>query len=92
MELMNTTKENLYSEIREIIKDTLDTKKEIGIEEDLITVGLDSLNTVSLILELEDRFDIAFDDNELLTENFSSIEKIATNILEKKGLNYVTVN
>lgn len=92
MELMNTTKENLYSEIREIIKDTLDTNKEIGIEEDLITVGLDSLNTVSLILELEDRFDIAFDDNELLTENFSSIEKIATNILEKKGLNYVTVN
>ncbi|KAF0815846.1 MULTISPECIES: phosphopantetheine-binding protein [Cytobacillus] len=89
---MNTSKENLYSAIKEILNETLGSDKEIGIEEDLISVGLDSLNTVSLILDLEEHFDIGFDDNELLTENFSSIEKIATKIIEKTGNKYVAAN
>ncbi|NOU63247.1 hypothetical protein GC096_04210 [Paenibacillus sp. LMG 31461] len=51
--------------------------------DDLQTIGLDSLKTISLIVEIEERFDIMFDDKELLFENFSSLNKITEITLKK---------
>lgn len=42
----------------------------------LITVGLDSIKTVKLIVELEVMFDIIIEDDELNVNNFSTIQKI----------------
>lgn len=45
---------------------------------DLIEEGiLDSFDMVSLVLELQDAFDITIDVSELLPENFESINTIA---------------
>ena len=79
-------------ETLKIIKDKLENILDIHIEsipyeQDLLTHGLDSVNTVMLIVELEEALDILFEDHELLFENFSTlriIEDLVKRKLEKK--------
>lgn len=52
--------------------------------DDLGEFGLDSLRTIQLIVELEQNFDLAFNDDELMFENFSSISKIVSQIKAKR--------
>ncbi|MCP4147983.1 MAG: acyl carrier protein [bacterium] len=54
-----------------VIKNTKDN-------DDLTKFGLDSLNVVYLIAELEQEYDFTFDEDDLLLANFDSIEKIET--------------
>lgn len=49
---------------------------------DLYHAGLTSLATVSLMLALEDEFDIEFPDSMLSRKTFSSIEAIADSVEE----------
>ncbi|MNY54584.1 acyl carrier protein [compost metagenome] len=53
---------------------------DVANEVDLGQLGLDSLKTVNLIVELEMAFNIVFENDELLFENFSSIQKIVNQI------------
>ncbi|CAG7658914.1 acyl carrier protein [Paenibacillus allorhizosphaerae] len=57
----------------------------ILIGDDLRIIGLDSIKTVVLIVELEESFDITFDDDELLFENFNVPDKIINLIIKKVG-------
>lgn len=53
--------------------------------EDFISDGLlDSFDVVSLVTELEDKFDILIDALDILPENFISVETIAE-IIKKNG-------
>ena len=45
-------------------------------EDDLRDWGLDSLNSIDVIVALESEFDIAIEDEDLLIDNFNTIEKI----------------
>lgn len=51
--------------------------------EDLNALGLNSIKTIALVVELEERFDITFEDDELLFENFATIRTIADRISGK---------
>lgn len=55
---------------------------EIKDDGDLYNAGLTSLATVSLMLSLEDEFDIEFPDSMLSRKTFSSIDSIAEAIEE----------
>lgn len=71
--------EKITKLLNEILKNNITNDK----EQDLTMVGLDSLNSVALILELEEEFNIEFDDEELLFENFSTINKIHLQVKRK---------
>lgn len=43
---------------------------------DLLEYGLDSLTAIEIVVNLENKFTIIIDDNDLLIENMNSIEKI----------------
>lgn len=45
--------------------------------------GINSLTLVSLIMSIEQRFDVSFSDDELLSEHFESVETIVA-LLESK--------
>lgn len=64
-------------------------KKEIGSHLDstrLVSDGiLDSLDIMNLIVELESEFDIEIDPEDILSENFESVEAIATLIEKCRG-------
>ncbi|MGF7050450.1 acyl carrier protein [Paenibacillus sp. DS2015] len=76
-----TIEKRIELKVKEILE--ISENQEIGYKEDLSILGLDSLKSISLVVELEMLFDIAFEDEELLMQNFSSIEKIAQLVNEK---------
>lgn len=52
----------------------------------LADVGIDSANTIYLVVQIEQHFNITFEDEELLLENFSTLHIITSKIQEKLGL------
>lgn len=72
VENRNQYKEVISKKIREIIEiDQLDP------DQLLDSVGFSSVSMIELIIELEDVFDIIFEDEELLTDNFKTVSLIA---------------
>ncbi len=52
-------------------------------DEPLILIGIDSLNCMELVVNIEEEFGINFCDDELLLDNLNSINKLSK-IIEKK--------
>ncbi|TXK84584.1 phosphopantetheine-binding protein [Paenibacillus sp. N3.4] len=48
--------------------------------------GMDSVRIIKLIVEIELNYEIAFDDDELLTENFATLKVIGEQINQKLGV------
>lgn len=65
------------------LQEILETNKEIPPQDNLAAFGLDSMKSVALIVELEEVFNIIFNDDELLFENFSNINKISERVKSK---------
>jgi acyl carrier protein len=76
--------------IMEFIKNQLvgeKTPKNIGRKDDLIESGIiDSLGIQKLLAFLESRFSIRIEDEELIPENFNSVESIDSFISKKKSM------
>ncbi|AJY77385.1 hypothetical protein VN24_26040 [Paenibacillus beijingensis] len=51
-------------------------------DDDLVMYGMDSMNTIRVVVELETQLNIIFPDEELISDNFSSIKKIVA-VVEK---------
>lgn len=49
---------------------------DIPLDDDLFQYGIDSLNIMKVILGIEEKYDIVFDDEELNIENFITINAI----------------
>ena len=62
----------------------LDTAEPIGSQSDLFAAGLDSMGIMQLLLAIEERFGVAIDPADLSRDNFSTAEKIAALVAEKK--------
>lgn len=66
--------------IRGVLVDVLKTEEEIiknlGVDDDLIKIGLDSLKAIELVVYIEDHYGITISDDDLLIDNISSINKI----------------
>jgi acyl carrier protein len=72
--------------IREIL---IDTRPEYDFleEVDFIEAGmLDSFDVITLVTELEEQFDIQIDGEDIVPENFSSINAIKDLILKNGGI------
>lgn len=51
--------------INTISRQSIVSKENIGMDDSLASIGIDSLKMVELIVDLEDEFDIIFDDSDL---------------------------
>ncbi|NBI29828.1 acyl carrier protein [Chengkuizengella marina] len=67
---------------KNIIK-ILKTKENIENTDYLAEYGFDSIEMIELIIDLEEKFHILFDDEELLPENFQTINQITRLCMEK---------
>ncbi|QUI23838.1 diaminopimelate decarboxylase [Vallitalea pronyensis] len=54
--------------------------EKINVEDDLFSLGMDSMNILKVIIEIESEFDFIFNDDELTADNFRQIKCIAENI------------
>ncbi len=49
-------------------------------------LGMDSVKTINLIIQMEKHYDILFEDEELTIDYFETIELFAKSILDKLGI------
>lgn len=66
--------------------EALDREVNPDYEADLRNAGLDSIVTIKLVVNLEVKFDIEIDNEDLFVDNFSSINKISNLLSRKYGL------
>jgi methoxymalonate biosynthesis acyl carrier protein len=78
------TQFDVAPEIREWLKQNVTGGREVADDEPLIENGvLTSLQTVELVMFLEERFGIVIEDEEFDEENFGSIEAISHLVASK---------
>ena len=82
-------KDEIGNYVRELIRPMLELDESYELEDDcdLVALGLDSMKSVNLIVDIEEHFNIMFDDEELLLDNFKTISNIVNRISSKLDLN-----
>jgi acyl carrier protein len=84
---MNSS-EQIKQEAKKVILAILPdvSSEDLNEESDIFSLGLDSINAMTLVSNLQDAFDIQLETNEIIFENFQSLATIAEMIEKKKGL------
>lgn len=84
---MNSS-EQIKQEVKEVILAILPdvSNEDLNEDSDIFSLGLDSINAMTLVSNLQDAFDIQLDTNEIIFENFQSLATIAEMVEKKKGL------
>lgn len=83
---MAVSTENAAAAIREWLQENVTGNREVSDDEQLIENGvLTSLQTVELVMFLEDRFGVTVEDEELDEENFASVSTIADLVTGKSA-------
>lgn len=62
------------------------SEQQLDVNKPMEEIGLDSVLTINMIVQIEQHFDIAFDDDEMLKENFATLNVIAGQIARKLGV------
>lgn len=82
--MVEEIKKKTKSIVSELLPDI--AQNEIHENSDIFELGLDSINAMSLISNLQEAFDIQLDIQELNFENFQTISTIAAMVQNKKNL------
>lgn len=72
-------KEKILLEIADLVYSELEIESEtatLGYQDDLVGMGLDSLNVIKLVVALEDKYDMEFSDEYLSVYHMSSVTNI----------------
>ena len=77
---------DMVEKIKDIISESAYIEREelesIGDDELLSNIGLDSVNLIYVVGEIETEYDFTFQEEELILQNFETISKIVTMIKE----------
>lgn len=73
----------IIRQIVQIVKQILTIERDIDIDEDLSELGLHSFASINLLIELENKYDFVFEDEELLLDHFKTIRGITGIVLNK---------
>jgi|GEM_PF-1504045 acyl carrier protein len=84
---MNSS-EQIKQEAKKVILAILPdvSSEDLNEESDIFSLGLDSINAMTLVSNLQDAFDIQLETNEINFENFQNLATIAEMVEKKKGL------
>lgn len=64
------------AEIQKIISNCLNKEEVIGVDESLLRHGVDSMNMLFILNEIEIHLDVKIPDSELVISNFETISRI----------------
>lgn len=79
-----TIQEQVQALVLEVLPDV--TLEDLQEDVDIFSLGLDSINTMTLISNLQDSFEIELDVSEISFENFQNISTIVEMIEQKRSL------
>ncbi len=82
------TFEELRTKTQNVVLELLPNvgSEELSDESDIFSLGLDSINAMTLVFSLQDAFDIKFETHEISFENFRTVADIVELIQKKKQL------
>jgi len=86
-----TTKEQMVVFLRRTIANLTENpllEQQLEEDQNLQSVGMDSLQIMNLVVEIEMKSNIEFDDDELVMDNFETIHAITSQIGKKRGVQY----
>ncbi|WP_168122381.1 acyl carrier protein [Paenibacillus sp. HB172176] len=78
-----STRSEMAEEIAARVKQMMKIQQNIGLDEDLQAMGFNSMDLMTLAIDLEDHYKLDFIPEELLFKNFATIRKIV-NLVESK--------
>ncbi|MCM3749539.1 acyl carrier protein [Paenibacillus pasadenensis] len=81
---MSTSMKDITKAVSRKVQKTLGAASPIGLSEDLTLYGIDSFQLIQIIVEMEHEHNLSFDDNQLILENFNTIENIALHLKEQQ--------
>lgn len=73
---------DIRAEIKRMLLELLN-KEDLDEKQELLSVGLDSLNVIKLIVMLEETFSIRFEDEDLQLKYFYSIDTLSNFVTSK---------
>ncbi|MHA7581393.1 acyl carrier protein [Paenibacillus sp. OK003] len=79
---ITSIEESITDELSELLGRKVNLEKHTDLRDE----GLDSIVTIKLIINLEVKFDIQIEDDDLLIENFSTLNKISNLLSQKYGV------
>ncbi|MFD0697446.1 phosphopantetheine-binding protein [Paenibacillus sp. GCM10027628] len=82
-------KEEVYRFLRTRIAELAENDQFIqqtDIHDQIMEMGIDSVKMINLIVQIEKQYEIMFDDEEMVLENFATIHLFANSILGKLGI------
>ena len=78
--------EKIHERIHELVIKCINSEAEkINYDEDLREHGMDSVNCIAIIVEIEDLYNFEFADEDLVIENFMTINKLADYVTLRIG-------
>ncbi len=84
MENLESIKQKSHSVVLGILP--IVKSEELLEDMELFSLGLDSVNAIMLVMNLQDTFGVNFDTSEISLENFRTIKDIVNLIKRKKGV------
>lgn len=69
-------KDKIIEIIAEVLKLSEEEKNSIVDDYDLTKIGLDSLNAIEIVVNLETEFDIMVDDDDLSLDNLATVDML----------------
>jgi len=80
--------ESISQQSHNIVLDLLPnvSSEELLDDQDLFSLGLDSVNAMMLVLNLQEAFEVTFETCEISFENFQTISNIVELIKKKRGI------
>lgn len=75
--------QELISVVQKHIARLLNNDLPLSLDDNLFTAGIQSISSISLLIELENEFNIVYEDEELLLDNFSTIRLIVEKLKQK---------
>lgn len=85
---MKINKDEICKVISDVLEIDVDLANNIGENEDLVVMGMDSIKFISIVVALEEAFEIEYPDESLFIAQSNTLKKlvsIVSDALEKKS-------
>lgn len=85
-----TRYEEVEKKVRKLFSEKLSLScnlEEIEKSENLQDYGMDSISAIKIVVEIEEEFDFEFADEDLVIENFATIENVVNYVLNHTEVN-----
>jgi len=80
---------SIENKIREILSESIQLSKpieDIGLEEDLTELGMDSITVIKVIIDIESEYGFEVPDEDLAISNFVNLNNIISYIENRKNI------